>query len=141
MKRIYHTWEKWECYPAGFYDNRPSDKTKTPDECQEIYRSLLSDLDRFEEALKRVLSEWPNSCEHYLSNENMNRIAWLGQSSLCISEGIPAIYRGGFNMLTEDQQLAANLMALKYLNVWLSSRGEETLTLEQAASKTQAELY
>jgi hypothetical protein len=71
----------------------------------------------------------------------MNRIAWLGQSSLCISEGIPAIYRGGFNMLTEDQQLAANLMALKYLNVWLSSRGEETLTLEQAASKTQAELY
>jgi hypothetical protein len=141
MKRIYHTWEKWECYPAGFYENKPSDKTKTHDECQEIYRSLLSDLDRFEEALKRVLSDWPNSCEHYLSNENMNRIAWLGQASLCISEGIPAIYRGGLNMLTEDQQLAANLMALKYLNVWLSSRGEETLTLEQAASKTQAELY
>lgn len=141
MRRIYHTWEKWECYPAGFYENRPKDKNLTTDDCQEIYRSLLADIERFEAALNRVLSEWPMSCEHYLSNENMNRIAWLGQSSLCISEGIPAVFRGGFNMLTDEQQKAANEMALKYLNIWLSRHGEPELTMEEAASKTQAELY
>jgi hypothetical protein len=140
VKRIYHTWEKWECYPAGFYDPRPRD-VMTDDEAREAYRAFLADLPAFSEALMRVLAEWPKSCEHYLSNESMNRIAWLGQASMCIAHGIPAKYRGGFNMLTDEQQHAANLVALGALNMWLHERGEEMHTLETAVSKTEANLY
>ena len=74
MKRIYHTWDKWECYPSGFYENHPP-PGMTKDECEEEYRRFLKNLDEFEIALKRVISEWKNSCEHYLSNENMNMIS------------------------------------------------------------------
>lgn len=140
MKRIYHTWDKWECYPAGFYENQ-APNGMTPREAVDAYAAFLRDIPRFELALERVVTEWKNSCEHYLSNENMNRIAWLGQASMCIATGVPACFRGGFNLLSDDEQLAANAAALKWLNVWLERRGEPTLTMDQAASKTQMDLY
>lgn len=141
MERIYHTWDKWECYPAGFYENKPQDKTLDEDACREIYRDLLRDTPAFEAALERVLNEWPKSCEHYLTNENMNRIAWLGQASLCISKGIPSEFRGGFNLLTKEQKRTANETALKYLNIWLERRGHAALTMDEAQSKTEMNLY
>ena len=141
MKRIYHTWDERECYPAGFYENRPADKSLTDDGCREICRALLADETEFRAALKRVLTEWPNSCEHYLSNERMNRIAWLGQASLCIEKGIPSRYRGGYMLLTDEQKLAADQAALDALNEWLAARGEELATLESAGSKAKVNLY
>jgi len=141
MERIYHTWDKWECYPAGFYENKPKDKALTADDCREAYRSFLADLPRFRAALRRVLAEWPNSCEHYLTNESMNRIAWLGQASMCIETGIPSCFRGGFYLLSEEQQNAADLEALDALNEWLVARGEEAKTLDNVKSKTKANLY
>lgn len=139
MKRIYHTYEKWECYPAGFYENQANGKSK--EDCEREYASFLRDLPAFESALERVLKDWPISCEHYLSNESMNRIAWLGQASMCIARQVPSCYRGGFNLLSEAEQKLANELALKFLNRWLRERGEPELTFEQASSKTDANLY
>lgn len=140
MKRIYHTWDKWECYPAGFYEDRPPAGMTVP-QALDAYANFLRDQTAFAGALSRVLAEWPRSCEHYLSNVNMNRIAWLGQSSACIALGLPAAFRGGFNKLTPEEQLAANETALAALNHWLNSRGEPSLTPEEAASKTKMDLY
>lgn len=140
MERIYHTWDAWECYPAGFYENNPP-AGMTPAEATQEYANFLRDLPRFERALARVITEWKNSCEHYLSNENMNRIAWLGQASLCIETRIPNCFRGGFNKLSKAEQDAANEMALKYLNLWLQQHSEGPLTMETAKSKTVANLY
>lgn len=141
MKRIYHTWDKWECYPAGFYEDKPKDRSWDDEYCLNLYYSLLRNDELFEAALKQVITEWVNSCEHYLTNERMNRIAWLGQASLCITYGIPSRYRGGFNRLSEQEQAHANEVALKYLNKWLEARGEKALTIEEAQSKTEADLY
>lgn len=141
MKRIYHTWDKWECYPAGFYDTNPRGRTLSEEDAREICAEFLRDRERFEVALERVIAEWPNSCEHYLSNERMNRIAWLGQAALCIAEGIPARFRGGYQRLTQAEQRAADEVALAALNAWLAAHGEEPLDLEQAGSKTEMDLY
>ena len=140
MKRIYHTWDKWECYPAGFYNNQ-APKGLSSDRCLEMYRDFLADIPRFQAAMLRVVTEWKNSCEHYLTNECMNRIAWLGQSALCISKGVPAIFRGGFVDLPLELQRKANETALKYLNKWREKYGEPPLTLETAKSRTEANLY
>jgi len=141
MKRIYHTWDKWECYPAGFYENKPKNKELSETQCKEIYAELLRDIPMFEASMMSILQEWKYSCEHYLSNESMNRIAWLGQASLCYAKGIPAHFRGGFNLLSESEQESANKSALKFLNKWLVNKGETPLTMEQAQSKTEANLY
>lgn len=139
IKRIFHTWDKWECYPSGFYENSLTGKTK--DECEEEYRLFLSDLNRFEDALCRVVSEWKNSCEHYLSNEKMNRIAWLGQASLCIETKIPSCFRSGYFLLTKDEQKKADELALKYLNLWLVNNGYDQTDMEGAGVSSTANIY
>lgn len=138
--RIYHTYEKWECHKAGFYSDTPP-KGMTPEDCEIKYKNFLSNLNDFESGLKIVISDWRNSCEHYLTNDKMNRIAWLGQASVCAKYGIPSNFRGGFNLLTEQEQQAANELALKYLNIWLKNNGREELTQETAQSKTEANIY
>jgi ParB-like chromosome segregation protein Spo0J len=138
--RIYHTWDKWECYRAGFYEERPPDGM-AQEQGEEMYRAFLSDTTAFEVALAGVISEWKFSCEHYLTNERMNRIAWLGQASMAYAHRIPSCCRGGYNRLTDSQKETADLLALRYLNKWLESRGSEPVTYDLALSRTQAELY
>jgi len=138
--RILHTWEKWECYRAGFYAERPRDGM-TQDEGEQAYHDFLSDLSKFEDSLKTITSEWKHSCEHYLSNERMNRVAWLGQASVAHALGIPSGCRGGYQLLTQEQKYAADQMAVKYLNKWLAANGKNQVMLCDAIGRTEAELY
>ena len=71
----------------------------------------------------------------------MNRIAWLGQAAMCYATGVPAIYRGGFNLLSKEQQDTANETALIYLNKWLKGNGRNQVTMEEALSGKQMDLY
>lgn len=141
MKRIYHTWDKWECYPAGFYENKPKNKDLDKKECEKMYADFLSDKAVFEASLYSVITYWKNSCEHYLSNEKMNRIAWLGQAAMCYANGMPAIFCGGFYLMTEKMQLEADATALKFLNKWLLKNGHKELTKNEAQSRTKANIY
>jgi ParB-like chromosome segregation protein Spo0J len=137
--RVFHTYDKWECYKAGFYATKKDGMTKK--QCEEFYAEFLGDLNRFENALNGVINNWQNSCEHYLTNTAMNRIAWLGQASVCYESGIPSQFCSGFNLLTEKQQNEANLMALKYLNIWLSRRGMSEVDLQDAMTIRTSTLY
>jgi hypothetical protein len=142
MERIYHTWDEWECYPAGFYENKLKTRSLTEGASKAMYADFLKDIPRFKEAMAGILRDWPNSTEHYLSNERMNRIAWLGQAAMCYATGMPAAFCNGFNLLSPKQQKAADLAALEYLNKWLESRGEPALaSLKDAERKTEPELY
>lgn len=138
--RIFHEWEDWECFPAGFYSDKPP-QGMTVEECEIAYRDFLADIQRFDDALKLLINKWKNSCEHYLTNSKMNRIAWLGQASMCIDSGIPSRFCGGYNLLSSEQQKAADLKALEYLNLWLVQNNRTPLTWEEAQSKTKADIY
>ena len=123
MVRIYHAWDKWECYRAGFYRTTAPDGM-TPESALASYAEFLRDTPRFESALARVTAEWEVSCEQFLSNENINRIAWLGQASMCIATGVPAVFRAGFKLLTESERQIANETAAIALRSWLDSRSD-----------------
>jgi hypothetical protein len=71
----------------------------------------------------------------------MNRIAWLGQASLCYKHGIPSEYRGGYGLLTEEQQLAADEAALRALNVWMARNGRDPVAMEAANPNRQSDIY
>lgn len=140
IKRIYHTWDKWECYPKGFYEDKVP-TGKTVEEWEEEYKNFLSDTNRFSNALDRVLKTWVNSCEHYLTNSSMNRIAWLGQAAACEELGLPSRFKGGYNLLTTDQQEKANETALIYLNKWLESYGGDAVDMKGAGVSALVNLY
>ena len=88
-------------------------------EPEKAYAEFLRDTLKFEGALQRVLQEWPISCEHFLSNEGMNRIAWLGQASMFLATGVPERYRAGFMLLAVTEKRLANSTAERFLNQWI----------------------
>lgn len=137
--RVFHTYEKWECFKSGFYNTHKDGMTK--DECHEAYRSFLSDLSRFKAGLEGVTNTWKHSCEHYLTNSAMNRIAWLGQAAACYSIQIPSEFRSAFNLLTKEEQEKANNLALEYLNKWLVKNNRKEVTMDQAMPDRESTIY
>ncbi len=120
MNRIFHPWTKWEDYKNNFYGgvcDYPKDNTLA------LYSTLLRDLDRFEEALKIVTTEWVYSCEHNLTHVGMNRVAYLGQASCALIYKVPhTVSMGGYNLLSEEQKIKADAMAQKYLDIWIKNQ-------------------
>ncbi len=111
------------------------------EECEATYCEFLSNTPAFRDALRQVITQWKYSCEHYLTNNSMNRIAWLGQASLCYATGIPSTFRSGFNLLSEEQQNNANLLALEYLNKWLVANGRKEVAINEAMTEKQTQVY
>jgi len=122
MQRIWHPWWLWEDYKCGFYKDI-SKKDLLAGEL--IYRDFLGDTKKFSFALKKVLANWKFSCEHNLSNSSLNRIAYLGQASICLEEGLPCFCRGGFKLLSIMKQQKANELASRHLKYWLGKYGLE----------------
>lgn len=140
--RVYHTWDKWEAFAAGFFDSTPSNRNLTKPQMTAMYADFLRDIPRFEAAMDGVFRDWPNSTEHNLTNERMNRIAWLGQAAMCWDTGVPAAFCNGYSQMDRADQQAADNAALGKLNEWLAANGRETVPdLKAAERTTQPELY
>lgn len=88
------------------------------DTAVEAYTEFLANLERFKAGIRKVMREWHISCEQFLSNPNINRVAWLGQSAMCIETGVPCKFRAGFAHLKPVEQVAANALAARYLAAW-----------------------
>lgn len=131
-ERIFHTFEKWECHKSGFYASG-LDGMKAAD-CERGFIGILTGDAVFRIALQGVLDNWPNSCEHYLTNKAMNRIAWLGQAAVCYTTHIPAKFSSAWEQLTPEQMARANETALEYLNKWREKYDREPITMEEALS-------
>ena len=96
MERIYHRYELWECFKNGFFNKVSGDK-KT--ELSKKVVELFTDSKLTEFYMRRVISEWKYSCEHNLTNNSLNRVAWLGQSACCLFAKVP------FNLTMESWRL------------------------------------
>lgn len=138
--RIFHTYDKWECHKAGFYLSNKDGMTH--EECENEFKRVLSNQELFAEILNKLIYEWKNSCEHYLTNKAMNRIAWLGQAAVCFNSGVPSKYSYAWFDLDEKTREEANKTALKYLNKWLLINNRSESDLDEAISiGRQIELY
>ena len=126
MKRAYKPYWEWECFHAGMYETRPPDGM-TPDDAREAYAVFLRDIPRFKDAIARVFEEWPNSCEHFLTNRSINRVAWIGQSSMCMATGVSEFFKGGFQLLTNEDRRLANEAAQEALEQWIFTRQQKDI--------------
>jgi len=83
-----------------------------------MYAEFLENSDLFIRSMRRVLAEWPLSCEHFLTNPNINRVAWMGQAAMCIHTGLPRKYRAGFCEMSQQDQRRANADASAMIQRW-----------------------
>jgi len=126
INRVFHSFDKWEDYRHNFYGGVSSYPTQNT---VQLCADLLKDSNKFEAALYNIITKWPNSCEHNLTNVGMNRIAYLGQAACALVLGVPAsVSMGAYNTLTQEEQLIANKLAQTYLDLWLGTRSNNVNT-------------
>ena len=118
VERIYHPVHLWEEMQYNMWGT-VEDKTVALQEAieftgqHELYGSFM----------RRVIVEWPYSCENALTDRSINRKAWLGHAASALALQIPEnIIRQAWGHLTDDQRYRANNEARAAIIDWEGSR-------------------
>lgn len=76
----------------------------------------------------KVLDQWPISCEQNLTDDSINKRAWIGQAACFIAIECPEhITRQAWHYLTQDQQDKANNQADIAIEKWEKDRCQKKL--------------
>lgn len=118
IERVYHHYEVLEEYRCGMWRIvRGAQRMTNARNAAEVMR----DTPRFVAAMRRATAEWPKSCEHNLTAEDTNRLAWLGHAGNLLAVNSPEENtRIGWHMLSAPEQDAANRAAREVLDEWLA---------------------
>jgi hypothetical protein len=65
----------------------------------------------------------------------------MGQAALCYKYKIPSRYRGGYNLLSPQEQQDADAAALEVINIWMDRNGYPHHSVDEIKSKTEVDLY
>lgn len=116
IERIYHGWDKWEDHKNGFYNNiSGANKQEMIDKVIELF----TDPEKTKEYMLKVVKEWVYSCQHNLTNESMNKIAYIGQGACCLYAGVPStVTMEAWSKVPRKYQEIADNIADEVLKVW-----------------------
>ena len=116
FQRVWHPYTAWEEYRAGMW-RRVHGKERAR-LLQEAIR-FTGDATIYGSWMLKVIREWPVSCEHNLTDYDMNRRAWVGHAACCLAITCPEdITREAWGELTQEQQDRANARADEAIYAW-----------------------
>jgi hypothetical protein len=126
-KKIYYPWTSLEEYqPNGGMWNIASIDVR--DSLINAAKELLKNSQAFEKALHDVLKYWPLSVQNALTNRALNHQAWLGQAACFFAVGsVEETTRSAWRLLTLQEQIEANKIAEKIINLWNIEENPQTL--------------
>ena len=137
MKRIFHQYELWEDFNNGFYEII-SGKQKEDMINKVIY--FFNNPDLVEIYMDKVINEWVFSCEQNLTNPNLNKIAYIGQSACCIYANIPcSITMNAWNKIDIEYRLIADKIALKKIKEWEQNQKSKSILASGKEKDIQTE--
>jgi hypothetical protein len=121
MSRVYlHYRDREECAPEGMWRNVSQ---RERDSYAMVTADLMRFPERFEQAMLRVLDEWPNSCETVLTAATMNHQAWMGHAGCFLATRSPEdATRLGWHELSMAEQHLANEAADRVIAEWKDRR-------------------
>lgn len=108
MRQVYANYMNWECYKNGMYCG-----TANRDEKQITNaKNVLSNPNFFSQIIDELLLKWPISSAVHLTNNGINRRAYLGAAACCFKFGVTEYQtRIAWGELNELQKFAANTVA------------------------------
>lgn len=84
--------------------------------------------------MQRVVSEWPRSCANALTDDNINRRAWVGHAACALAIRCPEyITRQAWGMLTDVQRILANREADRAILAWEVCSGARDRVRDEVA--------
>lgn len=116
MKRIYHSYDKWECFHHGMYKTRKGEERE-----RYVMQSLhlLRNPKQLKMHMDNVVDEWLYSTEVHITARNSNRQAFLGQAACCHAHGSSeSETREAWGYLTPEEADRANAAADEVLKTW-----------------------
>lgn len=117
MKQIWHNHNLWEEVKYGAY-NKFNPKEKEVLIQKVIY--FFNNEELVKQYMERVVEEFKYSCEHNFTNKSLNKIAFLGQSAVCVYANIPfEITMEAWNYLDIKTQERANNIAKNNIDRWI----------------------
>ena len=88
-----------------------------------------------------VIDNWKYETEQFLSNQNSNRQAWLGQAACCLAHGASeSETRTAWNKLSINQMEQANLIADSVILEW-ENRYENAIKYEYIGSSKRKDTF
>jgi hypothetical protein len=108
---------EWECFIHGMYKAYSEINNYNVHFDNAI--KLMSDQDLFYQVGIEVLDNWVISCNNFLTNKNINRIAFIGQVCCCKHFGVPEIIvKDAWKTIDIETQKKANYTAYKILKTY-----------------------
>ncbi len=119
IKQKFHHFSKWEDFKGGLYKTnveRYGDKVQ-------MSADLLSNQDEFFDVAIEMFSKWVYSTEQNLTDNMINKKAWIGQASCCFNHQAPdyATIEAWWS-LSDEIKVEANNTAKKALKKWQSEQ-------------------
>ena len=116
MDRIHHRYEVWEDHKHGFYNNCTGEEKEKK---KQLVIEMFSSESETRKMMFRVVNEWKFSCEHNLTNNGLNQIAYIGQSACCLYAQIPSTATmEAWSLLSKDIQDRSDRIAQEAINQW-----------------------
>jgi len=116
MKKTYHPYWLWEDYRVGFYS---SCSQKTKEEKKHLVVNMFSDYGLTMCYMNKVINTWFYSCEHFFTNESINRVAYLGQAACCLYGEVPNVLTMSvWSSLDENIRDRSDFLAKRIIKKW-----------------------
>jgi len=114
LKRVYHPHNEWEEIKHNMWGSVSNEKAWlekavlfTGD--HELYGGFMFD----------VIKKWPVSCENALTDQYINKKAWIGHAAAALAMNCPEyITRKAWRDLTDEQKFLANKQAERAIRAW-----------------------
>jgi len=114
LKRVYHPHNKWEEIKFNMWGDVVDVKGWL-----EKAIAFTGDHELYGSYMFRVIDEWPISCENALTDQYINKKAWIGQAAVALAIKCPGhITRKAWRDLTDEQKFLANKQAERAIRTW-----------------------
>lgn len=111
LERVYHPVWDWEEMRTPMWDGLSCSL--------EDAVAFTGDHLAYGLAMRRVIDDWPVSCENALTNYNINRKAWLGHAAAALEIGSSEQNtRKAWGVLNDWQRALANREAARHIGIW-----------------------
>lgn len=114
LNRVYRKISEWEEVEHNMWG-----KAKNKNAMLKKAIEFTSNHIAYGEYMMRVAKEWPASCENALTDNMINKKAWIGHAACALALGCPEdITRKAWGYLSYEQQLLANNQAEAAIQSW-----------------------
>lgn len=127
FKQLYIPYTEWEDWLNGMWSR--ADKIKEPELLKQAIE-FTGDHIKYGAAMREVIIAWPRTMLNSLTNQSINRRAFLGHCAVYFALKIPEyITRMAWGELTEKQRAAADKEAQQTINKFILEYAESNKRL------------